>query len=271
MAYDVTDFQLEVVERSHEKPVLVDFWAEWCGPCRVLGPTIEALAERNQGAWSLVKVNTEEFPEIAQQYGIQSIPAVKLFVDGEVRDEFVGALPENRIEQWLKKALPSPNQNRLVEAEELFRSGRIEEAEALLKNILLAEPGNESASVILGQLYVSVDPDRALSILKPIEPDSPLYSTAEALTTFATLFKFADDPSLLADSEVKAIYLDAISDLRVDAFPVALEGFIAVLGRNRQYDHDGARRACIAIFRILGEDHETTQQYRRPFSSALYA
>ena len=271
MAYEVTDFQIEVIERSHQKPVLVDFWAEWCGPCRVLGPTIEAIAERNQGAWILVKVNTEEFPEIAQQYGIQSIPAVKLFVDGEVRDEFVGALPENRIEQWLKKALPSPNRNRILEAEDLFRSGKIEKAEALLLEILSAEPNNAAASVLLGQMYVSVDPDRALSILTPIEPDSPLYSTAEALRMFASLFKYADNPTLLADSPVKAAYLDAISDLRVDAFASALEGFVEVLSHNRQYDQDGARRACVAIFRILGEEHETTRQYRRPFSNALYA
>ena len=271
MAYDVTDFQKEVLERSHEKPVLVDFWAEWCGPCRVLGPTIEAIAERNQGAWSLAKVDTEEFPEVARQYGIQSIPAVKLFVDGEVRDEFVGALPENRIEQWLKKALPGPNRSRFLEAEDLFRSGKVDEAEVLLQNILSSEPENASAAVLLGQMYVSVDPDRALTILKPIEPDSPLYSTAEALTTFATMFKYADNPSLLAASPMKADYLDAISDLRADAFAIALEGFIAVLSRNRQYDEDGARRACVAIFRILGEDHETTRQYRRPFSNALYA
>ena len=102
--FDTDNFDVDVLERSREKPVLVDFWAAWCGPCRVIGPVLERLADDNGDDWELRKLDTEKHPDIARQYRITSIPAVKLFVDGEVKDEFVGALPEQMIVLWLKKS-----------------------------------------------------------------------------------------------------------------------------------------------------------------------
>lgn len=99
-------FEQEVVSKSHEKPVVVDFWAPWCAPCRFLGPTLEKLAKSNGGQWRLVKVNTDKHPELLRRFRIMGIPAVKMFVDGEVVDEFVGAMPEPAVKQWLEGALP---------------------------------------------------------------------------------------------------------------------------------------------------------------------
>ena len=100
MNYEVQDFQKEVIERSKNIPVLVDFWAEWCGPCKMLGPILERLAEKYKDIWALAKLDTDNNQEIAMEYGIRGIPNVKLFVNGNVADEFTGALPENMVEQW---------------------------------------------------------------------------------------------------------------------------------------------------------------------------
>ncbi|MCL4279079.1 MAG: thioredoxin, partial [Ignavibacteriaceae bacterium] len=107
MSYEVIDFQKDVLEKSYEKPVLVDFWAEWCQPCRLIGPILEKLADENKSDWELVKVDTDNNQEIALRYGVRGIPNVKIFRNGEVINEFTGALPESAIKDWLKKSIPS--------------------------------------------------------------------------------------------------------------------------------------------------------------------
>ena len=103
---ELIDFQSDVIEASKTAPVLVEFWAEWCGPCVQLSPTLEKLAKEAGDSWNLLKVNTESQPELAAEYGIRSIPNVKLFVNGEISGEFVGALPEEEIKRWLESNIP---------------------------------------------------------------------------------------------------------------------------------------------------------------------
>src|SRR5512146_1797389 len=118
MESEVRDFNKDIIERSKTIPVLVDFWAEWCGPCRILGPVLEKLAVKYKNRFELVKVNTDKNQEIAARYGIRGIPNVKLFIDGKVADEFTGALPEPAVEQWLKKAIPGKHTEELKKVRE---------------------------------------------------------------------------------------------------------------------------------------------------------
>lgn len=270
MPYDTDNFQKDVIEQSHKIPVLVDFWAEWCGPCKILGPVLERLAQKYKDRWQLVKLNTEKYPQIAARYGIRSIPNVKLFVDGKVVNEFVGALPEAAVEQWLKKALPSKFRDKLVEAERLFSNGKMKQAQKILQEVVSAEPDNDRALALLAKINVFDDSDAAAQYAERIQPGSPHFELAESVQAFAKLFEYLDNPGSLPDGGFKDRYLEAIKDLRAQKFEAALQGFIEVLENDRSYDDDGSRKACIAIFKYLGEDHPVTRKYRSVFSSALY-
>src|SRR5512146_24625 len=131
MNHEVRDFEKDVIERSFTVPVVVDFWAEWCGPCKMLGPILERLESQSGGKWVLAKVDTDHNEDLAIRYGVRGIPNVKLFVEGKVANEFTGALPERMVVQWLEKALPDQGRKELERAELLIHQGQGEEARRL--------------------------------------------------------------------------------------------------------------------------------------------
>jgi len=269
MAYDVKNFEEEVIQRSHTIPVLVDFWAEWCGPCRILSPVLERLAQQSDGRWVLAKVNTEEFPTIAAQYGIHSIPNVKLFYAGNVVNEFVGALPEYVIARWLKTNLPSRHRREIELAKTLLDDQRPEDAETVLTSILADETDNQEAKALLAKACVFTKPETADKLAE--EVDDPRYTDiVESVKTLVRLTALSKKTELLPVGPWKKTYEQAIAETLVRNFDKALPLFIDVIRNDRYYDDDGARKACIAIFKYLGEEHPITQKYRRDFSSALY-
>ncbi len=264
-------FEHDVIEASNATPVLVDFWAPWCGPCRVLGPTLERLEAEAAGRWRLVKLNVDEAPELSARYGIQGIPAVKLFSEGAVVDEFVGALPDYAVAQWLEKALPSENKKLLGQAERALDAGETEEAETLLLRILDAEPEHPQARVMLARLVVFEHPEQALSLLGGgAFAGSSYVQTEEAVRTVARLLALREAPERLPDGPAQAAYLEAIEAVARRDFDAALSGFIGVVRTHRPYDDDGARKACIALFHLLGAQHEVTRRHRRAFDTSLY-
>lgn len=269
MALEVQDFHEEVIEASHHTPVLVDFWAPWCGPCRVLGPVLDKLAAENGGDWKLVKVNTDVNQEVSVQYSIRGIPAVKLFVDGKVVDEFTGALPEYAVKQWLEKALPSENRQLVDQAETALQEGDEGGAERLLRQVLDTEPENPKARVLLAQIVVFRDPTEAAELVKGSAFAGPGFVQIEdAVQTIARLMSFGTGE--LPEGEGRDEYGEAISALTTRDFDAAVERFIEVIRKNRYYDDDGARKACVALFTLLGPEHPVTRKHRRVFDMALY-
>jgi putative thioredoxin len=240
MGYDVRDFESEVIEKSREIPVLVDFWAEWCGPCRILGPVLERLAGEAEGRWRLAKVDTEAFPEVAGRFGVRSIPNVQLFVDGAPVDGFVGALPESEVRRWLDRALPSDSDR---------------EARAVVEE---------------ARRRVFREPEEALRLLDGVEPPPPLREAAEDTALFARLLLKLDDPGTLGQTPAGASYLEAIRSLGREDWDGAAAGFIEAVREDRTLDEDGPRRACVALFRYLGHDHSVVRRWRGELAGALY-
>jgi putative thioredoxin len=214
MSYGVQEFETQVIERSRQIPVLVDFWAPWCGPCRTLGPVLEGMAAQAGGRWELAKINTEEYPELASAFKIASIPAVKLCVSGQVRNEFVGALSERQIRSFLDENLPSPSQPQIQKAEHLLSEGANDAAAELLESILHAEPANIEACVLLAQALLSSAPERIPVVLTPVGPDSASADRASALRTLGRLAHLANQPTALPEAKVRNRYLAGATSIR---------------------------------------------------------
>ncbi len=248
MAVDATQetFQQAVLDRSREVPVVVDFWAEWCGPCRALTPALERAAESRAGQVDLVKVDTDANQQLAAQYGIQGIPAVKAFRDGEVVDEFVGAVPAAQVERFFDGLVPS-------EADDLAAQGD----EESLRRALELEPGRADAATALARnLLARGDTAAAREVLEGVTGDF----TAEGLAAQAQLL---DDG---AEGEV-AEALRALSGGDTES---ALERLDAALANADPDMRDLIRKVMVGIFSELGADHPLAREYRRRLAAALY-
>ncbi|MEM1137257.1 MAG: tetratricopeptide repeat protein, partial [Bacteroidota bacterium] len=248
----------------------VDFWAPWCGPCQVLGPVIEKLADESEGKWRLVKVNVDEHQELSSQYHVRGIPAVKLFLDGEVKDEFSGALPEQQIQQWLNKNIPNEIDIELKEIAELIEQDNSLSTEVRLHKILEKEAGHPLASYYLAKLLIFKNPAEAQNYIVNAEKSPELINEALSLKDLIGIISLNNKENELEDAPVKGIFLQGIEALTSQSFEAALEKFIDVIVKNKSYHDEAARKACVAIFQFLGEENDITKKYRRRFNMALY-
>ena len=262
--YELKDFSKDVLEYSHKIPVLVDYWAEWCEPCKYLGPIVEKLAGEADGKWQLIKVNTEDNKAIAAEWGIRGIPNLKLFYKGEVIDEVAGAMPEEDLKKWLADKLPSKAKALTMEAAKLLEIGKIDEGIAKLELALSEDDTLEQAKLLLAQQKIWQSPEEIADILSGIhylESAKEILLIAEALSMKKNDFK---------DGASKDDVLNGLGALRQQDISTALEHLIKAVMTNRSYYDELARRLVIALFHYLGESNEVTRTFRRQFDMALY-
>lgn len=282
--YDVTslDFEQLVLENSFHKPVLVDFWADWCAPCKALMPLLAKIAEEYQGELLLAKVNCDIEQEVVARFGVRSLPTVVLFKDGQPVDGFAGAQPESAIRAMLAPHVAepaAPQADLLEEARALFAEGRIGEAENTLKT-LLGEDSENAAALIL---YARCLAERgalgdAEAVLDAVKGDDHRQALAGARAQLTFLRQANDLPevaelkSRLAQNaeDDEAAYQLAIQQLARQQHEAALEGLLRLFVRNRSYAEGAPHKTLLQVFELLGNDHPLVTLYRRKLYQAIY-
>lgn len=261
MSVDVTDldFKQIVLEGSHEKPVLVDFWAEWCGPCRMLGPVLEKLEKEYNGRFLLAKVNTDRSPTSSRQFQVSSIPAVILFHKGEDVDEFMGAMPEAGVRKFLDKNIPDPLVQSLVEEAE---KDPIHAAQEIIDS---ESTGKQAYQIIWNAIRLLLSQatrdslDQAKRFLHHIPEIGNDFS--DARNRLLTLF----------NKQLSDEYISHIKELLVEGNESkALDYFIDLVEKSSTEEKENAKEAILACFQLLGNSHPLTNKYRKKLSQVLF-
>jgi len=268
---NTTNFEQVVIGGSNKTPVLVDFWAPWCAPCRTLTPVLEKLAAEYAGRFTLVKINSDENQALAAQFGVRGIPNVKAFVNGELVDEFSGALPEARVREFIERVVPSP-------ADEL--GGKPEEALAQLARVLELDSRNDSARMDRAEILLDLARiEEAREVLVSLGGLSQLGERAKTLTARLDLAAGAagagDRDSLKVRIARDANDLDArlqLANLHVAGkdYRAGLEQLLEIVKRDRTFRDDIARKTMLQIFSVLGGEDELVGEYRRRLAGAMY-
>ena len=266
-------FESQVVGRSRQTPVVVDFWAPWCGPCRTLGPMLERLASESQGGFRLAKVNVDDNQNLAVRFNVSGIPAVKGFRDGKVVAEFVGAQPETMVRKFLEKVMPAgaATGSGAAEAERLLAAHRWVDAEAAY---LRTAPGTGQESMatiglakaLLGQGKGA----QAVRLLAgPLEGTDP--ALVERLRALASLLVEAEsDPEAASGDGMAEGYRAAGRLVARGDLTGAMDGLLALLRRDKRYRQGAARLSMLAILDLLGEEDPLTRTYRNMLASVLF-
>jgi putative thioredoxin len=265
-----SNFEQEVVRYSMEIPVVVDFWAPWCAPCRLLGPTVEKLAVEAAGAFRLAKLNVDDNPGLSARFGVQSIPILKAFQGGKVVAQLLGAQPEEAVRKFLREFAPGPAEQAVSEAAGWLTARRWSEAEQSARRALELDRASGTAALyLIKALLWQGKGNAALEQIGRFTAGSEMIS-AQRLQPLAALLAEAASSGDHAADEIEAGYLQVGRLLGRGNFPAALDGLLGLLRRDKHYRNDDARRVFLAALELLGEDDPLTRPYRDELASVLF-
>ena len=270
---DQQQFGPEVLQRSHEVPVVVDFWAEWCAPCKVLGPALEKAAADYDGQFELVKVDVDANQSLSSQFGIQSIPTVIAFKDGEPASRFTGAIPDTALRQWIDQILPTEADLKVDRARDLALDGDEAGAEVLYREILEQAPDHVDAATALAALLIArSETEEALIVLGRLPRTSEVerLEAAARVTSSSDVDLSALEGRLAADPQDGEARLELGRALAANGeHEPALDHLLIVVRAGEQL-RDQARQAMIDVFGVIGPDHPLAATYRRALANELF-
>lgn len=269
---DEATFENDVILRSHDIPVVVDFWAPWCSPCRILGPLLERQAIEAGGSFLLAKVNVDENPSLSVRYGVQGIPAVKAFMQGQVITEFVGAQPESVVRSFISNLAPSEAEIAVQTARSLLVTHHWEQAEASFRDISELDETNAPAALgLLESLLMQAKGNEALSIIH-VFPAGNEWAKAEQYEPLAALLAEVEDNGLrdFEDDQLAAELYQAARLIGIGNLPAAMDGMLDILREDKNYRDGLPKKVLLALFSIIGDQDTLTQQYRQELASILF-
>jgi putative thioredoxin len=272
-SFDVNEatFEMDVLLRSHDVPVVVDFWAPWCGPCKTLGPLLERLAIEAGGGFVLAKVNVDENPNLAIRYGVQGIPAVKAFLQGQISTEFVGSQPESMVRRFIDHIIPDESAAAVEQAQSNLVAHQWEEAEKAFRTIYSQDEDNAAAALgLLKGLLMLGRGQEAAQIIKEF-PRGNEWVQAEMLKPLAMLVaEVEENGPYPEDDALAAEFYQAARLISRGNLAAAMDGFLDILRQDKKYRGGAPKDVMLAIFGILGDDDSLTREYREELASVLF-
>lgn len=264
------DFEYQVLQYSRQMPVIVDFWAEWCAPCRVLGPILEKLAIEGQGSFRLAKVNVDENPGLAQLYQVRSIPVVKAFSDGRIKSEFSGLRPEPFIRDFIRSIAPNQSDLLIEKGNSLLQLMQPGNAENAFRQALDFSPNHPAALLgLVRSLLFQGKAQEAGSIISYFPPSREYSITENLQPLLEALLTPIPEPDS-KNNPLHATYINALRLMKRGNFEAAMDGFLDILRQDKRFLDGLPRRIMLGIFELYGNESSITRQYRNELSLVLF-